>query len=93
MNNPTQNLTQNQFGNSELKPCPFCGGKAKITKSSWGHSSDYFSADYKIGCDGCGFYFKATSYFGVKDGVPFVSVDGYKEIVDKWNRRAADETQ
>ena len=30
MNNPTQNLTQNQHGNSELKPCPFCGAKIKV---------------------------------------------------------------
>ena len=79
--------------NRELKPCPFCGGEAKITKSGYGHSKDYYSADYRIGCERCGFDFKATSYFGVKDGVPFVSVDGYEQIVDKWNRRANDGTK
>jgi len=32
---------------SELKPCPFCGGEAKINKMPYGDT-------YKVTCYGCG---------------------------------------
>lgn len=54
MNNPTQNLTQNQHGNYELnsalKPCPFCGGEA-----------DFIAETATIRCKQCGGAFIVTN--------------------------------
>lgn len=78
--------------NRELKPCPFCGREAKITNTANGYGSGYFTSDYEVGCVECKIRFRGTSCFTMKEGVPFVSIDGYKETVDRWNRRANDGT-
>lgn len=72
----------------ELKPCPFCGGQAEITKTGTGYSSGEFSATYEVGCKSCKIRFRGTSYFVIKDGTPTISIDGYKECIELWNRRA-----
>jgi len=35
---------------NELKPCPFCGGKAKVVSHSW----DLFITAVEIVCTDCG---------------------------------------
>ena len=80
------------MANNVLKPCPFCGGKAKITKASTGYDQGSFTVSYKIGCPTCNFYFGDTSYFVVNDGIPSILADGYRECVNKWNRRTNDGT-
>lgn len=44
----------NQHENSELKPCPFCGGEAYI--KSYLPCDGYMgeSTRYRVGCDSCG---------------------------------------
>ncbi len=76
----------------ELKPCPFCGGKANIVQTSTGYSVGEFSASFEIGCAECRIRFRGTSYFVIKNGTPIVSIDGYNEIINLWNRRANDGT-
>ena len=40
--------------NNELKPCPFCGGKAEIREYANGHKgSGEFTANYEVGCNKC----------------------------------------
>ena len=78
---------------TKLKPCPFCGGEANITNTGYGYGSGSFNADYEVGCCNCKIRFRGTSYILMKNGVPVVSVDGYKECVELWNRRADDGTK
>lgn len=75
----------------KLKPCPFCGRNATIAMVGKGMSSGTFTVDYEVGCDNCRIRFKRTTYILIKCGEPLVSVDGYKECIDLWNRRADDE--
>ena len=75
MNNLTQNLTQNQRGNSELKPCPFCGGEAEIKKQQ-----HILNDVYSVVCKD-----KVCRGRAVK---PLVDKEA---AIVAWNRRAADE--
>lgn len=81
MNNPTKNLTQNQRGNSELnyelKPCPFCGGEAKIKKTQ------HILADtYSVVCKDKECRGRAIKPLRDKEAA-----------IVAWNRRATDEIQ
>lgn len=77
----------------DLKPCPFCGGKAKLQRTSIGHSGEYFYECWNIKCEKCGAtplpkdgY---TTYFTRNTDDEFIfKGDGKKEAIDKWNRRA-----
>ena len=72
----------------KLKPCPFCGRNASIAKTSTGVQSGSFTVDYEVGCGECRIRFRSTTYILMEGGEPIVSVDGYKECIDLWNRRA-----
>ena len=78
--------------NRELKPCPFCGSQPKITTISNCYGGEGFSTVYEISCSQCKIGFRATTYFCMKDGEPIITINGYKECIDKWNRRADNET-
>ena len=85
------NLTQNQRGISELKPCPKCGARAFIHRDA---PDDYFMG-YSAGCP----------RYCINDGIHGIStveqheekgyaVHGYftkQEAINAWNRRATDE--
>ena len=73
---------------TELKPCPFCGRKANIYITGKGIQSDAFTVDYEVGCGECRIRFKGTTYILMHGEEPMVSVDGYKECIELWNRRA-----
>ena len=79
------------MGQTELKPCPFCGRKASIVKTGNDMSSGAFIVNYEVGCKECRIRFRGTTYIYMKGGEPMVSVDGYKECIDQWNRRADDD--
>lgn len=58
---------------TDLKPCPFCGGKAKF--------SSYYGS-WKVVCTGCGVRTKPR-------GERATDKEGILQIVGKkWNRRA-----
>lgn len=63
----------------ELKPCPFCGGKAEPMK--WTHGSDEPGVSWAVKCSaiGCGI---RSSLFGDEDG------EGLSDATEHWNRRA-----
>jgi Lar family restriction alleviation protein len=61
---------------AELKPCPFCGGEAKVYdhfRIARGKTWNYF----RVGCEECGLRFPKFSE--VKE-----------EAIEAWNRRAED---
>ncbi len=60
---------------NELKPCPFCGGKAVLNKGR-----DTFGYYYSVDCkdtNNCQGHFIHTKYFRKKP-----------EAIGAWNRRA-----
>ena len=77
----------------ELKPCPFCGGKAVLKTSS--NSVDHcgmFSQLHSVCCSKCGAT-TANTYKSEfqRDANGFrVIRDGYEEAATDWNRRAAE---
>ena len=76
---------------SELKPCPFCGGKATIKTISRGYGSNGFTEAYNVGCDNCKIYFKEESIFCIQNGTPIFLMNGYDRCFEIWNRRANNE--
>ena len=77
---------------AELKPCPFCGGKAGFRKLENYTTSDSVGYEFNITCSVC----RATIP-GTKEVVLFkLSADGSVSIAGKglersaevWNRRA-----
>jgi hypothetical protein len=76
---------------TELKACPFCGGKAGIREFANGHrGSGDFTANYEVGCEKCKIYFRYESVFRLVKGQPKFEMNGYDKCVEAWNRRAED---
>ena len=71
----------------ELKPCPFCGGKAFLDLKSKSHG-EHFGATFEVGCRNCCFSFKKDSRWYIANGQIMTDKDGYKECIEAWNRRA-----
>ena len=59
---------------SELKPCPFCGGKGRL--------KSYISGKWKKKA----FYYAECSVCGVRTALSYV----LGEAVEAWNRRTED---
>lgn len=58
---------------TELKPCPFCGGKAYVSREDcYGELDDY----YMVHCDTCSLQFGFTKQFECE-----------KQVTDAWNMR------
>ena len=75
--------------NNKLKPCPFCGGKAFLEKSSrmmvFG-SLERCSYVKCINCHARGGRFVLSNY-----GKSHHSAEASARAVEAWNRRASDE--
>jgi hypothetical protein len=76
--------------NIELKPCPFCGGKAYIKLKGKSHG-EHFGATYEVGCDECQYSFNEESRWYICQGQIMTDKDGYTDCVRRWNRRSSDE--
>lgn len=78
---------------NQLKPCPFCDGKASIAEHSISHRIDgTFTVSYRVGCDKCEIYFHRKSEFKLVDGQPKFATNGYELATAAWNERAIDGT-
>lgn len=65
----------------ELKPCPFCGGEAKLLKDELGNTADMYGAEWwYVACSNldCGIYAKTADR-----PTP-------QEAAKLWNRRAGE---
>lgn len=79
----------------KLKPCPFCGGKAKVSFANphfflkkW-HNRLVFA-----GCPKCGAttsLFNAFNHTGSPIRNEYNTERAFQRAADAWNRRAADE--
>jgi hypothetical protein len=81
----------------ELKPCPFCGGKATVqgkhteTYDVWANHP-VLRAKYRVGCEKCGIYFWQNSVISRAEyRAPVTNRDRYEEAVEAWNRRTNDD--
>jgi len=68
---------------AELKPCPFCGGKANIR---YGHDIDN-NITYAVVCESCG-----TGIFRAKaEEWEWDAYNSPNEAAEEWNRRAGEQ--
>lgn len=79
---------------NEIKKCPFCGSKLVIKQSNgrvnhYIHYETIFSVEHELICPTCGinFGFNISEYMIDESGKIKTTKDGYKELVDRWNRR------
>lgn len=77
---------------AELKPCPFCGGKAIFKATALQKSGDNVGYDFNIECYGCGATLREArgiAYIKLQhDGSATVTNDKSLEIAARaWNRR------
>lgn len=80
---------------SELKPCPFCGGRAEIITThaevfNTAYREYEFAVDFAVHCYARCARRDARSIFVVNEGRMVIKQDGYQRAVDLWNRRASD---
>ena len=86
----------------KLKPCPFCGGEAKIRrcKSDYGFRSDgdedgvkTLTDSWTVECENqcCRLPIEKSKIYQDCNGDVVIERNGAKIVVDIWNRRAADE--
>lgn len=76
--------------NIELKPCPFCGGKAELRDSPNSRSEEGMSF-YEVRCKNCGVYVRGESFnFWV---VKYNRENPQDQLsaVERWNKRAYEE--
>ncbi len=81
--------------NPNLKPCPFCGRKPKITKKNSierGAIGEItaFRVTFEIKCTKCHTSFYGDTYVSVKEHDVIQEGDGYQICIDQWNTRAGD---
>ena len=80
---------------AELKPCPFCGGEASVTKvHPFWMLKKYHYKYFAVGCKGCGAF---TSLFKIYVSHSVIMNEEYeknaaKKAIEAWNRRANDAT-
>jgi Lar family restriction alleviation protein len=90
MNNPTQNLTQKQHGNPELKPCPFCGSTSLKIESKH-HGTHYYSGTHSATVRCCKCHARGgTASCKVEKGKYHADDETNQRAIEAWNRRAAD---
>lgn len=70
----------------ELKPCPFCGGTARIAFSGY-QDCDYWRGFIVAKCDVCGSSSKGTFYWGPPIEFPLTETVGAEKEVKRWNLR------
>ena len=78
-----------------IKPCPFCGGEAKlIMKTDGMHHAKYATIinNYVCGCEICGIYTPYCESKIYQDAKGCVCIDrnGAIDAIDMWNKRSVE---
>lgn len=84
-------MTEN--GAMELKPCPFCGGKAMFLTITNKSSHSAVGVMFKIKCMKCGTEFPKSyecEMYMDQDGGIRIGKDERTKAITDWNRRAND---
>ena len=68
-----------------LKPCPFCGGKAKMERGEHSRPEEGFGY-YIIKCEECGAFVSGKSRNTYREHIGKATFS----VVDKWNRRTGE---
>ena len=77
-----------------LKPCPFCGGAARIIMKSGGYSGNPTTIrnEYVAGCEDCHIFTPPcnSKIWIDENGVLHPDKNGADDAAQLWNRRADD---
>ena len=75
----------------ELKPCPFCGGKAIFSGKMYNMEGDNAQqVVFTISCSKCDLSFPATGFIRyrfTRNGILSIYHDDRDDVVRKWNER------
>lgn len=78
----------------EIKPCPFCGGEAKLKQLATGHNGGHIINHYTVLCEKC----RIQTSVGISDiyqdehGVICIIKNGAEEVINIWNLRESEKT-
>lgn len=75
---------------TDLKPCPFCGGRANFRTTSISHCGHTVGYKFIIGCTRCGTNIadcEGEVEIAFRDGELVVKTDDREKCIEVWNRR------
>ena len=74
---------------TELKKCPFCGGRAMLKMRSTGHGGGKIRNAYQVTCINCGVNTPMfeSAIWQDENGVVHVDENGAAQAAESWNRR------
>lgn len=79
---------------TELKPCPFCGGEARLKQIVSSNGEGRFIEVWRVQCHDCDATFNRYGFESIfyrnDEGEFIFEKDGRAEAVEVWNKRAFD---
>ena len=76
----------------KLKPCPFCGGEARVILKTYGIKEipPRITNTYVVGCDQCCIYtsYHPSNIWQGEDGAVNIEANGAMDAIEVWNKRA-----